>query len=235
MGTTYVQVLRVFPDLTLLHVVLLRILEALLEVSLHLVKERVAAPVQPTFDVVQGNWTLDLLIVVGILPFGGQAEEVERQLAVAAGRTGTTMANNALGERGGRTEGKVGDEVGLLPNCCKRMSQRLVTHSLSLASLIVCQSFSPLSFTCSGSSPAFSFSPASAPALVAVPSAAPVAFAAKDAPVFCRLARGASTSTPCAANILASRFDMTIRVARSGRMAGNFQGIDGGGCSGICD
>ena len=93
----------------------------------------------------------------------------------------------------------------------------VVTHSLSLASLIVCHSFSPRSFTCSGSSTSFALSPDVDPApfdVIASPLA--VALVVVAAPVFCRLARGASTSTPCAANMVASRFDMAKMLARTG-------------------
>ena len=63
------EVFGVLPDLTLLHVVLLRVLEALLKVSLHLLEERIAAAVQPSLDIVESYWTLDLVVIVGVLSF----------------------------------------------------------------------------------------------------------------------------------------------------------------------
>ena len=64
------EVFRVFPDLTLLHVILLRILEAQLEIPPHVVEERITSTFQSFLDVIEGYWTLDLVIVVGILAFG---------------------------------------------------------------------------------------------------------------------------------------------------------------------
>ncbi len=64
------KVLRVFPDLTLLHVVLLRILEALLKVLFNLLEERILPMFQSPFDVVKGYRPLDLLVVIRILSLG---------------------------------------------------------------------------------------------------------------------------------------------------------------------
>lgn len=69
-GYTHMKVLRVLPDLTLLHVVLLRILEALFEVLFNLLEERISPMLQIAFDVVEGYRSLDLLVVIGILSLG---------------------------------------------------------------------------------------------------------------------------------------------------------------------
>lgn len=103
-------------------------------------------------------------------------------------------------------------EVGSLPNCSKQERPRIVTHSLSVASLTVCHNFMPFSLTVAWSSPCAAPSPAPAcpPLALAVCPlvVAPLEPGAAAAAVLCRLARGASTSTPCAANMLISRFDM---------------------------
>ena len=64
------EVFRVSPDLTLFHVVLLRVLEAQLEVCLDLFEERILAAFESLLDVIEGYGPLDLLVIVGILPFG---------------------------------------------------------------------------------------------------------------------------------------------------------------------
>lgn len=63
------KVFSVLPDLTLLHVILLRVLETLFKVLLDLVEERILSMFQPTFDLVKSYRSLDLLVVIGILPF----------------------------------------------------------------------------------------------------------------------------------------------------------------------
>ena len=77
---------RVLPDLTLLHVVLLRVLETLFKVLLDLVEERILAMFQPTPDLVESYRSLDLLVVIGILSFRRQTMEVGRQKTTSSRR-----------------------------------------------------------------------------------------------------------------------------------------------------
>lgn len=61
------QVFGVLPDLTLLHVVLLRILEALLDVLLDLFEERILPRLQSTLDIIKSYGSFDLFVVVRVL------------------------------------------------------------------------------------------------------------------------------------------------------------------------
>ena len=76
----------VLPDLTLLHVVLLRVLETLFKVLLDLVEERILSMLQPTPDLVESYRSLDLLVVIWILSFRRQTKEVVRQKTTSSRR-----------------------------------------------------------------------------------------------------------------------------------------------------
>ena len=80
------KVFRVLPDLTLLHVVLLRVLETLFKVLLDLVEERILSMLQPTPDLVESYRSLDLLVVIWILSFRRQTKEVVRQKTTSSRR-----------------------------------------------------------------------------------------------------------------------------------------------------
>ncbi len=68
---THMQMFRVLPDLTFLYIVPFGILEALLEILSNLVKGSVSASFQLLFDVIKSYWSLDLFVIVGVLPLGG--------------------------------------------------------------------------------------------------------------------------------------------------------------------
>ena len=89
--STHVKEFCIFPDLTLLDVVLLRVLEALLEVRPNLLEERILSTLKSFLDVIEGYGPLDLVIVVGVLPFGRQTQEIVGQLPTAPARE-TTMS-----------------------------------------------------------------------------------------------------------------------------------------------
>ena len=80
------EVFGVLPDLTLLHVVLLRVLETLFKILLDLVEERILSMLQPTLDLVEGDRSLDLLVVIGVLSFRRQTKEVVRQKTTSSRR-----------------------------------------------------------------------------------------------------------------------------------------------------
>lgn len=80
------EVFGVLPDLTLLHVVLLRVLETLFKVLLELVEERILSMLQPTPDLVESYRSLDLLVVIWILSFRRQTKEVVRQKTTSSRR-----------------------------------------------------------------------------------------------------------------------------------------------------
>lgn len=67
MPTTYVEVFCVFPDWTVLHVVLLGILEAEFKVLSDCIEVRVFSSFYPRLDLVEGDWILDLLVVIRVL------------------------------------------------------------------------------------------------------------------------------------------------------------------------
>ena len=65
----YVEVFRVLPDWTIPHVVLLRVLEAEFEVLSDCIETRVLSSFYPRLDLVEGDWILDLLVVIRVLTF----------------------------------------------------------------------------------------------------------------------------------------------------------------------
>lgn len=67
MPTTYVEVFCVLPDWTVLHVVLLGVLEAEFEVLSDRIEVRIFSSFYPRLDLVEGDWILDLLEVVRVL------------------------------------------------------------------------------------------------------------------------------------------------------------------------
>lgn len=73
------QHFRILPDLTVIPVILLRVLEALLEVMFDFFKECIFAIVQMTLDVFESHGLFDGGVIVGILPLRGQTKEVDRQ------------------------------------------------------------------------------------------------------------------------------------------------------------
>ena len=71
--------LRVLENLALPDVVPLCIPEACLQVVLNVIKRRVCEVVQLSLDVIESNWFLDLNVIIGVLPFGRQTQEVDRE------------------------------------------------------------------------------------------------------------------------------------------------------------
>ena len=67
MPTTYVEVFCVLPDWTVLHVVLLGVLEAEFKVLSDRIEVRIFSSFYPRLDLVEGDWILDLLEVVRVL------------------------------------------------------------------------------------------------------------------------------------------------------------------------
>ena len=63
------EVFCILPDWTVLHVVLLRVLEAEFEVLSDCIEGRVLSGFYPGFDLVEGDWILDLLVVIRVLTF----------------------------------------------------------------------------------------------------------------------------------------------------------------------
>ena len=67
MSKTYVEVFCVLPDWTVLHVVLLGVLEAEFKVLSDRIKVRVLSSFYPRLDLVEGDWILNLLVVIRVL------------------------------------------------------------------------------------------------------------------------------------------------------------------------
>lgn len=65
----YVKVFRILPDWTIPHVVLLRVLEAEFEVLSDCIETRILSGFYPRFDLFEGDWILDLLVVIRVLAF----------------------------------------------------------------------------------------------------------------------------------------------------------------------
>ena len=63
------EVFCVFPDGTILHVVLLGVLEAEFEVLSDFIEVRVLSRLYPSLDLVEGDWILNLLVVIRVLTF----------------------------------------------------------------------------------------------------------------------------------------------------------------------
>ena len=63
------EVFCIFPDGTILHVVLLGVLEAEFEVLSDFVEVRVLSRLYPSLDLVEGDWILNLLVVIRVLTF----------------------------------------------------------------------------------------------------------------------------------------------------------------------
>ena len=66
---TYVEVFCVLPDWIILHVVLLRVLEAESEVLSDCVQAGVLFSLYPRLGLVEGDWILDLLVIVRVVTF----------------------------------------------------------------------------------------------------------------------------------------------------------------------
>ena len=66
-ATAYVEVFCILPDWTILHVVLLGVLEAKFEVLSDCIEARVLSGFYPRLDLVEGDWILDLLVVIRVL------------------------------------------------------------------------------------------------------------------------------------------------------------------------
>ena len=67
--TAYVEVFRILPDWTVPDVVLLRVLEAEFEVLSDRLEAGVLSSFYPGLDLVEGDWILDLLVVIRVLTF----------------------------------------------------------------------------------------------------------------------------------------------------------------------
>ena len=63
------EVFCIFPDGTILHVVLLGVLEAEFEVLSDFIEVGVLSRLYPRLDLVQGDWILNLLVVIRVLTF----------------------------------------------------------------------------------------------------------------------------------------------------------------------
>lgn len=63
------EVFCIFPDWTILHVVLLGVLEAEFEVLSDFIEVRVLSRLYPSLDLVEGDWILNLLVVIRVLTF----------------------------------------------------------------------------------------------------------------------------------------------------------------------
>ena len=63
------EVFCIFPDGTILHVVLLGVLEAEFEVLSDFIEVRVLSRLYPSLDLVEGDWILNLLVVIRVLTF----------------------------------------------------------------------------------------------------------------------------------------------------------------------
>lgn len=61
------KVFCILPDGTILHVVFLGVLEAEFEVLSDCIKVRVLCGFYPRLDLVEGDWILDLLVVIRVL------------------------------------------------------------------------------------------------------------------------------------------------------------------------
>jgi len=66
---TYVKVFGILPDWTILHVVLLRVLEAEFQVLSDCVEAGVLFSFYPRLDFVEGDRILDLLVIVRVVAF----------------------------------------------------------------------------------------------------------------------------------------------------------------------
>ena len=75
--SAYMEMLRILPYLTVLHVVPFRIAEARLEVLSDITKRLVFLQVKPGFNIVESYRMLDLEVIVGILSFRRKAHERE--------------------------------------------------------------------------------------------------------------------------------------------------------------
>ena len=69
MSPTYVKVFGILPDWTILHVVLLRVLEAEFEVLSDCVEAGIFFGFYPRLDLVEGDRILDLLVIVRVVAF----------------------------------------------------------------------------------------------------------------------------------------------------------------------
>jgi hypothetical protein len=66
---TYVEVFCILPDGTILHVILLGVLEAEFEVLSDCVEAGVLSGFYPRLDFVESNWILNLLVIIRVLTF----------------------------------------------------------------------------------------------------------------------------------------------------------------------
>ena len=82
-GGAYVKVFRVLPDGTILHVVLLGVLEAELEVESDCVESWILSGFYPRLDLVESDWILDLLKVIRVLTLGRETEELDGKQTTA--------------------------------------------------------------------------------------------------------------------------------------------------------
>ena len=67
--STYVKVFCILPDWTVLHVALLRVLEAEFQVLSGCVDPGVLFGFHPRLDLAEGNRTLDSLVIIRIVTF----------------------------------------------------------------------------------------------------------------------------------------------------------------------
>jgi hypothetical protein len=78
-----VERLCVLPDLTFLHVILFCISKTCVKISLYSVKRGICLRVKLSLDFIKGYGTFNQVVIVGILTFRRQAQEVMGEDAVA--------------------------------------------------------------------------------------------------------------------------------------------------------
>ena len=105
----HLQSFRISPYLTLPHVVLFRILEALFKVLPDIFESRVRGGVELCLDFFEGDRPFDDLVVVWVLPFRYESQKIVRKGAAAAvsdekrtEKTKRVVVSDRLGLRLGR-------------------------------------------------------------------------------------------------------------------------------------
>ena len=71
----------ILPDWTILHVVLLRVLEAEFEVMSDCIEVGILSGFYPRLDLVEGDWILYLLVIIRVLTLRRQTHELRREQA----------------------------------------------------------------------------------------------------------------------------------------------------------
>ena len=82
------KVFCILPNGTVLHVVLLGVLETEFEVLSYCIEGRVLSGLYPRLDLVEGDWILDLLVVIRILTLRRETEKLCGKQTTAATRGG---------------------------------------------------------------------------------------------------------------------------------------------------